>query len=241
MSKVEFNYNGVNIDIQCEQSSRFETIIQKFCYKANKNKDELCFLYNGNIIKGNPTFFELANSLDKKRKIMSILVTDAYAKNDSLLLKENKELKDKINKLNKKIEEQNTEIQELKYKITMIKSENMKKMNDLMDIIDKKDKEIAVLKHNDSSKIKKNVINPSDLICVNFVSVDQRIRNYSIPCTGDTVFVKLEEKLYKDFPEFRESQNNFMCNGLVVSRFKTINENKIRNNDIVMLVSNDDY
>lgn len=240
MSKVEFNYNGVNIDIQCEQSSRFETIIQKFCYKANKNKDELCFLYNGNIIKGNPTFFELANSLDKKRKIMSIIVTDAYAKNDSLLLKENKELKDKINKLNKKIEEQNTEIQELKYKITMIKSENMKKMNDLMDIIDKKDKEIAVLKHNDPSKIKKNVINPSEVICVNFFSFDQRIMNYSIPCTGNTVFVKLEEKLYKDFPEFRERRNEFLCNGRTVSRFKTINENKIRNNDVVQLMSIDD-
>ena len=214
-------------------------LFKNFVIKQKKNKDELCFLYNGNIIKGNPTFFELANSLDKKRNIMSIIVTDAYAKNDSLLLKENKELKDKINKLNKKIEEQNTEIQELKYKITMIKSENMKKMNDLMDIIDKKDKEIAVLKHNDSSKIKKNVINPSDLICVNFVSLDQRIMNYSIPCTGNTVFVKLEEKLYKDFPEFRETRNEFLYNARSVSRFKTINENKIKNNGVVQLVSID--
>jgi molybdopterin converting factor small subunit len=239
MSKVEFNYNGVNINIQCEQSSRFETIIQKFCCKVKKNKDELCFLYNGSIIKGNPTFFELANSLDKKRKIMSIIVTDAYAKNDSLLLKENKELKDKINKLNKKIEEQNTEIQESKYKITMIKSENMKKMNDLMDIIDKKDKEIAVLKHNDSSKIKKDLINPSDLICVNFISSDQRI-HYSIPCTGNTVFFELEEKLYKDYTEYRESQNRFICNGSDVLRFKTINENEMRNNSVVLFFPTDD-
>ena len=122
MAKVEFMYEGQKIDVYCNEKDKFSKVIQKFCSKAQKNMNDLCFLYNGKIVDINLTFFNLANSFDKERKIISLIVTDQYAKNDSKLIKENKELKEKLLEAYKKIEEQKQEIEDLKYKMTITKS-----------------------------------------------------------------------------------------------------------------------
>ena len=38
---------------------------------------------------------------------------------------------------------------------------------------------------------------------------------------------EVEEKLYKKFPEYRETNNSFVANGEPVLRFKTISQNNI--------------
>ena len=121
-----------------KENDKFESIVQKFCQKAQRNKGDLCFLYGGQIINMNLTFKSLANSLDKQRKVISIIVTENDGKDDSILIKEIKDLKEKLLKANKTIEEQKTEIQDLKYKITMIKSEGMSKIKNLMETIENK-------------------------------------------------------------------------------------------------------
>ena len=148
MAKVEFMYEGQKIDVYCNEKDKFSKVIQKFCSKAQKNMNDLCFLYNGKIVDTNLTFFNLANSFDKERKIISLIVTDQYAKNDSKLIKENKELKEKLLEAYKKIEEQKQEIEDLKYKMTITKSEGMNQINNLMNIIENKDKQIMELKAN---------------------------------------------------------------------------------------------
>ena len=63
---------------------------------------------------------------------------------------------------------------------------------------------------------------------VNFISMDQKI-HFAIPCIDTNTFAEVEEKLYKQFPEYRETNNSFIANGEPVLRFKTISENKIGN------------
>ena len=71
--------------------------------------------------------------------------------------------------------------------------------------------------------------------CIYFTSTDQTI-NYSIPCIATDIFAKVEEELYKEYPEYRETNNTFLANGMQVLRFKTIDENKIGNGLPVTLI-----
>ena len=239
MAKVELLYNGIKIDILCNENDKLEKIIDKFCQKASKNKDELCFIYAGNIVDKNLTFMGLANSIDRKRKIMSLIVIDNATKNESVFLKEIKVLKEKLNEANIIINEQKEKILELKYKITMTKSEDMNQINSLMNIIKKKDEEIKLLKTRNFDNKRNNQINLSNMKSINFVSVDHKI-NYSIPCIGDPIFAEIEEQLYKEYPEYRETDNYFMNNGNIIRRFRTINENKIRGGLPIILIRNEE-
>ena len=148
MANVEFTYDGQNLTIQCRENDTFEKIIKHFCTKVQKTKEQLYFLYNGQILSNyNLTFNQLTNSVDKTRKKMSIIVTDVYYNNNNaLILKENKELKEQLNKANKDILEQKAEIEDLKYQITLDKSESVNQINNLLDTIEKKDEQIKQLK-----------------------------------------------------------------------------------------------
>lgn len=69
---------------------------------------------------------------------------------------------------------------------------------------------------------------------INFVSMaNQDIANYSLPCKKTDLFVKLEEKLYKDFPKLKNKKPYFMVNAKKIERKKTIEENNITNNAVV--------
>ena len=76
------------------------------------------------------------------------------------------------------------------------------------------------------------------LISVIFFSSDESML-HSIICKNTEKFIKLEEKLYNDFPEYSESDNLFIVNGNKVNKFKTLEENKIQNNGIIILSKNE--
>ena len=71
-------------------------------------------------------------------------------------------------------------------------------------------------------------INPSQMMAVNFISTDSKV-HYAVPCLDYNTFAEVEEKLYKQFPEYRETNNSFLANGSEVLRFKTIKQNNIGN------------
>ena len=70
---------------------------------------------------------------------------------------------------------------------------------------------------------------------VNFISNDENI-NFVIPCSGDDIFAEIEEKLYKEYPDYREPNNKFLVNGKEVFRLKSINDNNIRTGQPIMLI-----
>ena len=62
--------------------------------------------------------------------------------------------------------------------------------------------------------------------CVTFISSDMKIV-FGIPCSGNSTFAEVEELLYREYPEYRETNNTFSANGKEILRFKTINDNNI--------------
>ena len=78
-------------------------------------------------------------------------------------------------------------------------------------------------------------INPGEkIMTINFVSQgNQDITNYSLACKNTDLFVRLEEILYQDYPKFKDFETYFEVRTKRIKRFKTIEENDIRNNDVI--------
>ena len=73
------------------------------------------------------------------------------------------------------------------------------------------------------------------LISVIFTSSDKMIL-YSVICKNTEQFIKLEEKLYNNYPEYSESYNIFMVKGKKINKLKTLDENKIKDSDNIILI-----
>ena len=71
---------------------------------------------------------------------------------------------------------------------------------------------------------------------VNFISTDSKV-HFMTKCVKNNTFAEIEEKLYREYPEYRETNNTFLANGNQVLRFKTIEENKIGNGLPVTLIA----
>ena len=141
----------------------------------------------------------------------------------------------------KKYEEANNKIKEL-----TLENNNLKnKINQLENIINDKNKEIQdnIFKINNLSGNNNNqiIFNPGDKILdVLFMSPgNQDIVNYAIPCKSTDLFVRLEERLYNDYPKYRNYETFFMVNTRRILRFKTLEENKIKSGDIISLFTNE--
>ena len=89
--------------------------------------------------------------------------------------------------------------------------------------------------NNNPNPILENKIYFKEMMCVNFISSDQ-IVHYAVPYVKTNTFAEVEEKLYQQYPRYRETNNNFIANGNLVLRFKTIGENKIGNGLPVTLI-----
>ena len=67
-----------------------------------------------------------------------------------------------------------------------------------------------------------------------FASVDQKI-HYSIVCKNTDKIHKLEEELYREYPQFSETDNYFMCKGKVLNKFHAFDSNNIKNGDVIVV------
>ena len=152
------------------------------------------------------------------------------------------------------------EIKDLKRQLKEEKDKNLKLINEnniLKNTIDNLNKELAQIKgikqkmENDlvqkDIKIQKLLSQKSNdyfdisslksndkIIGVNFVSMGiNDIGHYNLVCKTRDLFVKLEERLYNDFPQFKNYETYFEVNGKRIKRFQTLEQNKIKNNDII--------
>ena len=81
MASVEFNYEGRNITIQCNNYDTIDKIIKQYLFKSHIDPYSVSFLYNGGLITNkNLTFDQLSNSYDKSRNKMNVLVTNSVSK-----------------------------------------------------------------------------------------------------------------------------------------------------------------
>ena len=93
-----------------------------------------------------------------------------------------------------------------------------------------KNKEIKELKN----KIENNSNNIDNLMTVIFYSIDQKI-HYSLICKKTDKFNKIENELFEVYPEYQDSEYYFIANGQIIKRFKTLEENKIKNSQVITL------
>ena len=149
-------------------------------------------------------------------------------------------LKDELSKANIIIEEQKSIINDLQNKLNKCNNYEIQ-INNLNNIIIQKDNEINNLKNqlnninNISNNNISNNVNFNEIVVVNFISMDQNV-HYAVAALKNNTFAEIEEKLYKQYPKYRETNNNFITNGSTVLRFKTIAENKISNGLPVTLI-----
>jgi type I restriction-modification system DNA methylase subunit len=122
----------------------------------------------------------------------------------------------------------NNKIQQKEQEFLNLKNNNFTNIIQYyQNIISQKDQEIFNLKNNQqNNRGEKFYID--QIMAVNFISMDGSL-HYCIPCTTTDIFAEIEEKLYKKFPKYRETNNYFLYNGKNILRFKTIGENKIEN------------
>ena len=148
-------------------------------------------------------------------------------------------LKNELTKANKIIEQQKLTINELQNKLNNYNNiiNNLNNdINNYRNIISKKDIELNNYKSQlNNTNIQNNKVYINDMMCVQFISSDQNV-HYAVPCIKTNTFAEVEEKLYKEFPQYRETNNTFLANGMQVLRFKTIDENKIGNGLPVTLI-----
>ena len=136
-------------------------------------------------------------------------------------------LKNELAKANKIMEQQKLTINNLQSKL----SEYNNKINNYQNKLNQKELELnnfkLQLNHNNSNNLSNNDnFKLNEMMCVNFISTDQKV-HFAVACLKKNTFAEVEEKLYQQYPEYRETNNNFIANGTQVLRFKTIAENKI--------------
>jgi len=149
-----------------------------------------------------------------------------------MIKKQNEIYKNKINELEKKIKDLELIIKEKDNKINgYIKIKEFKNIsNDNNNYINKiKELEIEI------EKYKNYCLSPGEkLITIKFISTDQTIKFNTFAKNSD-IFTKLENSLYEYYPQYKESENYFLVNGKKVNKHKTIEENRINDNDILTL------
>ena len=65
------------------------------------------------------------------------------------------------------------------------------------------------------------------------------IKNYAMTVKNTDIFSSLEERLFKDFPQYKNLKLIFMVNAKYISSSKTLEENKIKHNDIINVFINE--
>ena len=78
------------------------------------------------------------------------------------------------------------------------------------------------------------------LISIICSSIDEKIY-YPIICKNTDNIYKLEEELYKEYPNLFENKNyNFLWKGKIINRFQTLESNHIKNGDTIILKFNEE-
>ena len=89
MSEVIFVYNGNSIGIQTQQNEILINVIDRFCIKANINKEKVYFLNDGKILNENITIDKIKLNNENKK---IILVYDNNNINNNNSLKRSNEI-----------------------------------------------------------------------------------------------------------------------------------------------------
>jgi len=151
-----------------------------------------------------------------------------------------------INSIKKQNEDYKKKIKELENKIIKLESiikekdsiiNEYNKLKENKNIINNKNNYIDKIKEleKEIEKYKNYFLQPGEkLLTIKFISIDKTI-NFEIYAKNTEYFSKLETSLYEKYPKYKDTENYFLVNGKKLNRHRTLEENKIKDNDILTL------
>ena len=122
---------------------------------------------------------------------------------------------------------ENNNIKKLNEKLNKIISESNQKIKEKENII--KQYKLKI------SQFPFEILPGEKIMTITFVSFDQNIIS-SFICKNTDIFNILENKFYEKYPEFKDLVNNFLSNGRNINKNKSLDENNIKNNDIITIL-----
>ena len=168
----------------------------------------------------------------------------------------NNEIKMNIKSKQSLKDEKDLKFKEMEEKINNLQNElNVeKKKNEVyFKIIQQLNKDLEKYKKNNSTdnNMEKDIstkteelekaldLNPFELkeekfFSVNFTTTDEKM-HYSLICKNNDIFSKIEEQFYNDNPKFNKKENIFMIGNNKIESSKTLDENNIHNNSIILI------
>jgi len=170
----------------------------------------------------------LNNKLNEERKQNKILENKIKT-----LTKELEDEKSKNKNLTSQLNNANKTIKDLSNKLNSINLKNDN--NKLQNIINMKNDEMNKLKSKLNDNTIENIQPEEEKLEISFMSCDQIINNFIVPCKDSDLFVRIEENLYDEYSEYKEKVTYFMVGGSIIKRFKTLKENNIKSGSIIML------
>ena len=184
-------------------------------------------------------------NLAQENKIVNNKVECKVSKeeNKNRIENQNKEYINKINKLEKNIKELESKIKEKNRIINeeKIKNENLnQKIKELQNISNNNLDINNIIELKNEIKLFRGYNNFSEgekLILINFASSEQDIK-YSLIIKNTEIFSQIETMLYKKYPKYTETENYFLVSGNKINKHKTLQDNNIKNNDIITLFIN---
>ena len=133
--------------------------------------------------------------------------------------------KEKVKELNNKI---------ILYEKTS--NENINKIKELEKLINIKDNELNNLKSkliNEDSAI--SFIKPEEkIISLDFSSKNQEIHK-PMTCKNTDIIARLEEKVYNEYPKYKDYNTFLTVNGNIIKRFKSLDENGIKDGNSIIV------
>ena len=150
-----------------------------------------------------------------------------------MIKKQNLDYKNIIYELENKIKSLEFIINAKDNKINDYK-QDYKQMKDKNNISDNNINKIKELEK-EIQKYKNYFLLPGEkLITIKFISIDRKINFNTIAKNTDN-FAKLEAFLYEKYPKYKNTENYFLVNEKKLNKHKTLQENKIKDNDILTL------
>ena len=74
MYLTNFEYKGSKTSIQCNPNDKMLNICKKFSEKLSVDFKSIYFIYSGNPVNFDLTFIQIANSVDKLKNQINVLV-----------------------------------------------------------------------------------------------------------------------------------------------------------------------
>ena len=191
---------------------------------------------NSNIITQlNEQVIDLMNeNSDLKKKL------DSTNKEYLKLIKEINDNKKQLIKYTNQINNLNNIIKDLKIQNNELKKINKSNQNNF-NISDNINNSIFNLINNIEiykSKLGFDLNKDDNLMIVTFISGDQQIKDHHFITKNTLQFTVLENMLYNQYPNLRENSNSnyFLVNGQTINKFKTLDENNVKNFDVITLL-----